>query len=46
MTSTHLVDWTATRLRSGLTAEESEREALLKSAEPCADSVVQYETAR
>ncbi|MEU5825852.1 HNH endonuclease family protein [Streptomyces sp. NPDC047803] len=44
-TCTYLVDWTATKLRWGLTADEAEQEALLKNAEPCADSVVQYKTA-
>ncbi|MEU2026189.1 HNH endonuclease family protein [Streptomyces sp. NPDC016469] len=44
-TCTYLVDWTATKLRWGLTADQAEQEALLENAEPCADSVVQYKTA-
>ncbi|MFJ2273896.1 HNH endonuclease family protein [Streptomyces sp. NPDC087866] len=42
---TYLVDWTATKLRWGLTADEAEQKALLERAEPCADSVVTYEPA-
>lgn len=42
---TYLVDWTATKLRWGLAADEAEQKALLERAEPCTDSVVQYETA-
>ncbi|MCX4444849.1 HNH endonuclease family protein [Streptomyces sp. NBC_01789] len=42
---TYLVDWTATKLRWGLTADEAEQKALLERAEPCTDSVVQYEPA-
>ncbi|WP_191134347.1 HNH endonuclease family protein [Streptomyces sp. col6] len=44
-TCTYLVDWTATKLRWGLTADEAEQKALLERAEPCGDSVVQYESA-
>ncbi|MEU5825902.1 HNH endonuclease family protein [Streptomyces sp. NPDC047803] len=42
---TYLVDWTTTKLRWGLSADEAEQKALLDHAEPCTDSVVQYETA-
>ncbi|MET7344662.1 HNH endonuclease family protein [Streptomyces sp. NPDC005547] len=42
---TYLVDWTATKLRWGLTADEAEQKALLERAEPCTDSVVTYEPA-
>ncbi|MFD7671549.1 hypothetical protein ACFRMO_02285 [Streptomyces anulatus] len=44
-TCTDLVDWTATRLRWALPMDDSEKTALLELAEPCADSVVEYETA-
>ncbi|MFD5786846.1 HNH endonuclease family protein [Streptomyces sp. NPDC127037] len=44
-TCTYLVDWTATKLRWGLTADEAEQKALLERAEPCVDSVVTYEPA-
>ncbi|MFE9367897.1 HNH endonuclease family protein [Streptomyces sp. NPDC006978] len=44
-TCTYLVDWTATKLRWGLSADETEQEALIELAEPCADSVVEYEPA-
>ncbi|MGW1230281.1 HNH endonuclease family protein [Streptomyces sp. NPDC002530] len=42
---TYLVDWTATKLRWGLTVDEAEQKALLEHAEPCADSAVHYEPA-
>ncbi|MEW1892236.1 HNH endonuclease family protein [Streptomyces sp. NPDC085659] len=42
---TYLVDWTATKLRWGLTADEAEQKALLEQAESCADSTVTYEKA-
>lgn len=44
-TCTYLVDWTATKLRWNLSADETEQAALLELAEPCADSAVEYETA-
>ncbi|WP_242744344.1 HNH endonuclease family protein [Streptomyces sp. CA-256286] len=44
-TCTHLIDWTATKLRWGLSADDTERTALLELAEPCTDSVVEYEPA-
>ncbi len=44
-TCTYLVDWTATKLRWNLTMDGAEKTALLELAEPCADSVVEYETA-
>ncbi|MFG3398553.1 HNH endonuclease family protein [Streptomyces parvus] len=44
-TCTYLVDWTATKLRWGLTADETEQAALLELAEPCTDSTVEYEPA-
>ncbi|WP_435239943.1 HNH endonuclease family protein [Streptomyces sp. YPW6] len=44
-TCTYLVDWTATKLRWGLSSDETEQAALLELAEPCADSVVEYEPA-
>ncbi|MET8661652.1 HNH endonuclease family protein [Streptomyces griseus] len=44
-TCTYLVDWTATKLRWDLTMDGAEKTALLELAEPCADSVVEYETA-
>ncbi len=42
---TYLVDWTATKLRWGLSADEAEQKALLERAESCADSTVTYEKA-
>ncbi|MEV5659417.1 HNH endonuclease family protein [Streptomyces sp. NPDC052291] len=42
---TYLVDWTATKLRWGLSADEAEQKALLEQAESCADSTVTYEKA-
>ncbi|RLV64178.1 hypothetical protein STAN_6998 [Streptomyces sp. CBMAI 2042] len=42
---TYLVDWTATKLRWDLSADETEQAALIELAEPCADSVVEYEPA-
>ncbi|MET8732172.1 HNH endonuclease family protein [Streptomyces parvus] len=42
---TYLVDWTATKLRWGLSADTAEQAALLELAEPCADSTVEYEPA-
>ncbi|MFJ2854278.1 HNH endonuclease family protein [Streptomyces rubiginosohelvolus] len=44
-TCTYLVDWTATKLRWNLSADENEQAALLELAEPCADSTVEYEPA-
>ncbi len=44
-TCTYLVDWTATKLRWNLSADETEQAALLDLAEPCADSTVKYEPA-
>ncbi|WP_331756075.1 HNH endonuclease family protein (plasmid) [Streptomyces anulatus] len=44
-TCTYLVDWTATKLRWTLTMDDAEKTALLNLAEPCADSVVEYESA-
>ncbi|MGW8487423.1 HNH endonuclease family protein [Streptomyces sp. NPDC055886] len=44
-TCTYLVDWTATKLRWNLSADETEQAALLDLAEPCADSTVEYEPA-
>ncbi|MEW2310669.1 HNH endonuclease family protein [Streptomyces sp. NPDC006864] len=44
-TCTYLVDWTATKLRWGLSADETEQAALLELAEPCTDSTVEYEPA-
>ncbi|MEU3136420.1 HNH endonuclease family protein [Streptomyces sp. NPDC006854] len=44
-TCTYLVDWTATKLRWDLSADETEQAALLDLAEPCADSTVVYEPA-
>ncbi|WP_318039567.1 hypothetical protein [Streptomyces pakalii] len=44
-TFTYLVDWTATKLRWNLNADETEQAALLDLAEPCADSTVEYEPA-
>ncbi|MEU3226749.1 HNH endonuclease family protein [Streptomyces sp. NPDC006976] len=42
---TYLVDWTATKLRWDLTADEAEQKALLERAASCADSTVTYEKA-
>ncbi|MEU2763222.1 HNH endonuclease family protein [Streptomyces sp. NPDC007094] len=44
-TCTYLVDWTATKLRWNLSADETEQAALLELAEPCAESSVVYEPA-
>ncbi|MEU5972012.1 HNH endonuclease family protein [Streptomyces globisporus] len=44
-TCTYLVDWTATKLRWALAMDEAEKAALLNLAEPCTDSVVEYEPA-
>ncbi|MFE6985785.1 HNH endonuclease family protein [Streptomyces griseus] len=44
-TCTYLVDWTATKLRWRLAADEAEQAALLELAEPCTDSTVEYEPA-
>ncbi|MGW3330477.1 HNH endonuclease family protein [Streptomyces rubiginosohelvolus] len=41
-TCTYLVDWTATKLRWELSADETEQTALLELAKPCADSTVEY----
>ncbi|MDJ1645376.1 HNH endonuclease family protein [Streptomyces pakalii] len=41
-TCTYLDDWTATKLRWELSADEAEQVALLELAEPCADSTVEY----
>ncbi|MGW4359404.1 HNH endonuclease family protein [Streptomyces californicus] len=42
---TYLVDWTATKLRWGLAADESEQAALLELAEPCTDKTVEFDAA-
>ncbi len=42
---TYLVDWTATKLRWNLRADETEQADLLDLTEPCADSTVVYEPA-
>lgn len=39
---TYLIDWTATKLRWELKADETEQTALLELAKPCADSTVEY----
>ncbi|MFB7049629.1 HNH endonuclease family protein [Streptomyces microflavus] len=44
-TCTYLADCTATKLRWSLSADDTERTTLLELAEPCADSVVQFEPA-
>ncbi|WP_258047098.1 HNH endonuclease family protein [Streptomyces sp. SM13] len=44
-TCTYLVDWTATKLRWALAMDDAEKTALLNLAEPCTDSVVEYEPA-
>lgn len=44
-TRTYLVDWTATKLRWNLNADQTELAALLDLAEQCADSTVEYEPA-
>ncbi|MFD3844845.1 HNH endonuclease family protein [Streptomyces microflavus] len=44
-TCTYLVDWTATKLRWDLSADETEQAVLLELAESCADSTVDYEPA-
>lgn len=42
---TYATDWTATKLRWGLAADEAERTALEELAKDCPDSTVSYETA-
>ncbi|MFJ3575951.1 hypothetical protein [Streptomyces rubiginosohelvolus] len=42
---TYLVNWTATKLRWELGADETEQTALLELAKPCADSTIEYEPA-
>ena len=42
---TYAADWTGTKLRWDLTADDKERAALLKLAEACPDTTVQYEAA-
>ncbi|MFI9630373.1 HNH endonuclease family protein [Streptomyces sp. NPDC052042] len=42
---TYLADWTATKLRWKLTADDRERSALEKLATNCSDTVVKYEVA-
>ncbi|MEV5203216.1 HNH endonuclease family protein [Streptomyces sp. NPDC053720] len=42
---TYLADWTATKLRWKLTADDKERTALEKLAAGCSTTVVKYETA-
>ncbi|MER6611179.1 HNH endonuclease family protein [Streptomyces sp. NPDC000927] len=42
---TYLADWTATKLRWKLTADDKERTALEKLATDCPDTVVKYEVA-
>ncbi|WP_431789219.1 hypothetical protein [Streptomyces sp. G9] len=44
-TRTYLVDWTATKLRWELSADETKQTALLELAEPCAESTAEYEPA-
>ncbi|WP_308251119.1 HNH endonuclease family protein [Streptomyces anulatus] len=44
-TCTYLVDWTATKLRWRLNADQAEQDALLELAGPCADSTVDFDTA-
>ncbi|MDX2404612.1 hypothetical protein NJO91_15975 [Streptomyces microflavus] len=44
-TCTYLVDWAGTQLRWGLSADDAERTGLLELAEPCTDSVVEFEPA-
>ncbi|MFJ8846046.1 HNH endonuclease family protein [Streptomyces cyaneofuscatus] len=41
----YLEDWTGTKLRWGLSVDDTERTALLELAAPCEDSVVDYEVA-
>ncbi|MGW2841798.1 HNH endonuclease family protein [Streptomyces sp. NPDC001493] len=41
----YVTDWTATKLRWGLNADQAERAALLKSAAACPDAVVEYDVA-
>ncbi|WP_329043544.1 HNH endonuclease family protein (plasmid) [Streptomyces sp. NBC_00178] len=43
---TYGADWTATKLRWGLTADDTERAALLKLAGACPDTTVQFEPAQ
>ncbi|MFJ7200710.1 MULTISPECIES: HNH endonuclease family protein [unclassified Streptomyces] len=42
---TYLADWTATKLRWGLTADDKERTALMDLAAGCSNTVVKYEVA-
>ncbi|WP_258308662.1 HNH endonuclease family protein [Streptomyces sp. NWU339] len=42
---TYAADWTGTKLRWQLTADDKERAALVKLAEACLDTVVEYEVA-
>ncbi|MFE7245725.1 hypothetical protein [Streptomyces sp. NPDC057580] len=42
---TYLGDWTVTKLRWKLTADDKERAALEKLSEGCSDTVVKYEVA-
>ncbi|WP_406387518.1 HNH endonuclease family protein [Streptomyces sp. NBC_00887] len=41
----YAADWTATKLRWGLNADDKERAALVKLADSCADTTVNYEVA-
>lgn len=43
---TYAADWTGTKLRWGLTADDKERAALLKLAEACPDTTVQYQVVK
>ncbi|MFK3902627.1 HNH endonuclease family protein [[Kitasatospora] papulosa] len=43
---TYAADWTGTKLRWGLTADGKERAALLKLAEGCPDTTVQYQVTK
>ncbi|MEV8457693.1 HNH endonuclease family protein [Streptomyces sp. NPDC052095] len=43
---TYLADWTATKLRWKLTADDKERAALEKLSADCTDTVVKYEVAQ
>jgi hypothetical protein len=42
---TYAADWTATKLRWQLNADDAERIALLDLADQCPDTVVEYEPA-
>ncbi|GAA3476189.1 hypothetical protein [Streptomyces yanii] len=42
---TYLADWTATKFRWKLTADDKERAVLEKLSEGCSDTIVKYEVA-